>query len=111
LRANADDRFGQLVVAPAGHVAPGGRGAPEARRQVVLHEPIVVASHVALVAVEVLQGADQEIAHGVPAEIGRDEAEAKSAVGVADILVRSPGRPKRRGVLPLILGVGLGQLG
>ena len=103
------DLLGQPLVAHADHVAPLGRGGLKTMGQVVLDDPVGVADRLMLFLAEVLQDADQEIADGVPAQIGRDEAQAQPAIAIADVLVLRQGAAQRRGVPALVLGMGFGQ--
>jgi hypothetical protein len=45
----------------------------------------------------------------VPAEIGREEPDTQPAIRIGDILVESSGGPQRLCVLPIVLGVGIGE--
>ncbi len=83
MRSRAD-LCGELFVVEADHVAPEGRSGLESRGQVVFGDAVGVADRLALAAVEVLQAANQEVAHRVPAEVGGDEPDAKRRDDPAD---------------------------
>src|SRR5262249_31403688 len=61
------DLLGQALVAPAGHVVPGGGRGPEAGGEVVGVDAVAVADEGGLLRVEVLDGVEQEVADGVVA--------------------------------------------
>ena len=69
---------GESLVVPTGDVAPCRGDRLESRSNLVLGKTIVVANDLRRAPIEVLQRANQEIAHGVLAKVGRDEAQANS---------------------------------
>lgn len=71
------DLLCQLRIAHPRHVPPLGHGGLQTMRQIVLDDAVGVSDLVMLLLVEVLKDTDQEIADGMPPQIGRYEAQAE----------------------------------
>ena len=79
----AADLRGERVVGEPGDVAPVVGTCREPMGIIVAIDPVVIADHLERPSIEVLEHADEEIADGMAAKVGRDESQAQRPLGVA----------------------------